>query len=226
MKSLIQNQVAQREDLDNIKLGAGGIRDIEFIVQAFQLIYGGRHPQLQVKSCLKAMQALCELKYLEQTIYQELQSAYRFLRRLEHGIQAINDQQTQRLPHDVHWQDNLALTLGFEDWDGLLNTLNSHRCHVNVPFERMVTERQVPTHDDELEPANLDEQVARLNDVLTQENHTKLQNFWQSKMVANLSDEARERLDDAYPVIVHALLAHQDRSGYRSRLRLCYHRLR
>ena len=52
MKSLIQNQVAQREDLDNIKLGAGGIRDIEFIVQAFQLIYGGRHPQLQVKSCL------------------------------------------------------------------------------------------------------------------------------------------------------------------------------
>ena len=53
MKSLIQNQVAQREDLDNIKLGAGGIRDIEFIVQAFQLIYGGRHPQLQVKSCLQ-----------------------------------------------------------------------------------------------------------------------------------------------------------------------------
>lgn len=57
MKSLIQNQVAQREDLDNIKLGAGGIRDIEFVVQAFQLIYGGRHPQLEVRSCLKAMQA-------------------------------------------------------------------------------------------------------------------------------------------------------------------------
>ena len=97
MKSLIQNQVAQREDLDNIKLGAGGIRDIEFIVQAFQLIYGGRHPQLQVKSCLAAMQALCQLWYLEETTYQELQAAYRFLRRLEHGIQAINDQQTQRL---------------------------------------------------------------------------------------------------------------------------------
>ena len=210
MKSLIQNQVAQREDLDNIKLGAGGIRDIEFIVQAFQLIYGGRHPQLQVKSCLKAMQALYELKYLEETTYQELQSAYRFLRRLEHGIQAINDQQTQRLPHDVHWQHNLALTLGFEDWAALLNTLNYHRYHVNVPFERMVTERQVPDHDDELEPANLDEQVARLNDVLTEESHSQLQNFWQSKMVANLSDEARERLDGAYPVIVHALLSHQD----------------
>ncbi|MGP4846607.1 bifunctional [glutamate--ammonia ligase]-adenylyl-L-tyrosine phosphorylase/[glutamate--ammonia-ligase] adenylyltransferase, partial [Marinobacter sp. 1Y8] len=85
MKSLIQNQVAQREDLDNIKLGAGGIRDIEFIVQAFQLIYGGRHPQLQIKPCLQAMQVLCELGYLEHSTYEQLQAAYRFLRRLEHA---------------------------------------------------------------------------------------------------------------------------------------------
>lgn len=211
MKSLIQNQVAQREDLDNIKLGAGGIRDIEFIVQAFQLIYGGRHPQLQVKSCLQAMQALCELKYLEQSTYEQLQAAYRFLRRLEHGIQAINDQQTQRLPHDQYWQHNLAVTLGFEDWQALLHILNSHRNNVNIPFERMVTERQVPAQEDtELEPAHLEEQIVSLNQILTKENREKLQDFWQSKMVANLSDEARERLDDAYPVIVHALLAHQE----------------
>ena len=211
MKSLIQNQVVQREDLDNIKLGAGGIRDIEFIVQAYQLIYGGRHPQLQVKDCLKAMQALCRFEYLEHDVYQELQAAYRFLRRLEHGIQAINDQQTQRLPHDAHWQHNLALTLGFEHWQGLLKTLNSHRYNVNEPFERMVTERQVPAQDDdELQPIHIDEQITHLNQVLTEENRLQLQNFWQSKMVANLSDEARGRLDEAYPVIVHALLAHQE----------------
>ena len=211
MKSLIQNQVAQREDLDNIKLGAGGIRDIEFIVQAFQLIYGGRRPQLQVKSCLQAMQVLCELRYLEPSTYQQLQEAYRFLRRLEHGIQAINDQQTQRLPHDPHWQHNLAITLGFDSWEGLLNTLNQHRHNVNVPFERMVTERHVPDQEEnDLDPERLDEQIARLYQVLTEENSELLQEFWQSKMVANLSDEARERLDDAYPVIVHALLAHQE----------------
>ncbi|WP_201594546.1 bifunctional [glutamate--ammonia ligase]-adenylyl-L-tyrosine phosphorylase/[glutamate--ammonia-ligase] adenylyltransferase [Psychrobacter vallis] len=211
MKSLIQNQVAQREDLDNIKLGAGGIRDIEFIVQAFQLIYGGRHPQLQVKSCLRAMQVLRELGYLELTTHEQLQAAYRFLRRLEHAIQAINDQQTQRLPHDPSWQHNLAITLGFDDWKALLNTLNHHRNTVNVPFGRMVTERQVPDQEDNnLEPEHLDEQIARLNKVLVEENRELLQNFWQSKMVANLSEEARERLDDAYPVIVHALLAHQD----------------
>lgn len=211
MKSLIQNQVVQREDLDNIKLGAGGIRDIEFIVQAFQLIYGGRHPQLQIKSCLQAMQALYTLEYLERSTYEQLQAAYRFLRRLEHGIQAINDQQTQRLPHDRQWQHNLAITLGFANWEGLLSTLNHHRHNVNVPFERMVTERQIPDHEDTgLEPEQLDAQIARLNEVLTEDNRELLQGFWQSKMVANLSDEARERLDDAYPVIVHALLAHQE----------------
>ncbi|MGP5521480.1 bifunctional [glutamate--ammonia ligase]-adenylyl-L-tyrosine phosphorylase/[glutamate--ammonia-ligase] adenylyltransferase [Psychrobacter namhaensis] len=211
MKSLIQNQVAQREDLDNIKLGAGGIRDIEFIVQAFQLIYGGRHPQLQIKSCLQSMQVLYELGYLELSTFEQLQSAYRFLRRLEHAIQAINDQQTQRLPHDPHWQHNLALTLGFDDWDALLSRLNHHRDTVNDPFERMVTERQVPDQEGvDLEPEHLDAQIARLNEVLTAENRELLQEFWQSKMVANLSDEARERLDDAYPVIVHALLAHQE----------------
>ncbi|GAF62414.1 LOW QUALITY PROTEIN: glutamate-ammonia-ligase adenylyltransferase [Psychrobacter sp. JCM 18903] len=211
MKSLIQNQVAQREDLDNIKLGAGGIRDIEFIVQAFQLIYGGRHPQLQVKSCLQAMQVLHKLEYLERTTYQELQAAYRFLRRLEHAIQAINDQQTQRLPHDRSGSITWQLPLGLDDWNALLDTLNHHRDNVNVPFERMVTERQVPDHEDtDLEPEHLDEQIARLNDVLTAENRVLLQDFWQSKMVANLSDEARERLDDAYPVIIHALLAHQE----------------
>jgi len=211
MKSLIQNQVAQREDLDNIKLGAGGIRDIEFIVQAFQLIYGGRHPQLQIKPCLQAMQVLREIGYLEQSTYEGLQAAYRFLRRLEHGIQAINDQQTQRLPHDTQWQHNLAITLGFADWTALLSQLNYHRNNVNDPFERMVTERQVPDNEDtDLEPEDLDEQIARLNEVLTADNRELLQNFWQSKMVANLSEEARERLDDAYPVIVHALLAHQE----------------
>lgn len=211
MKSLIQNQVAQREDLDNVKLGAGGIRDIEFIVQAFQLIYGGRHPQLQVKSCLQAMNALYQLGYLQPTTYEQLQSAYRFLRRLEHGIQAINDQQTQRLPHDEHWRHNLAVTLGFEDWSALLNTLNAHRHNVNTPFERMVTERQMPTQDDALpEPANLEEQIAQLDTVLTEESRAQLNAFWQSKVIANLSGEARERLDNAYPVIVHALLAHQE----------------
>ncbi len=98
MRSMITNQIAQRQDLTNIKLGAGGIRDIEFIVQAYQLIYGGRNPLLQIRPCLQTMEVLHQSKYFEKKTYHDLHSAYLFLRRLEHGIQAINDQQTQRLP--------------------------------------------------------------------------------------------------------------------------------
>ena len=215
MKSLIQNQVAQREDLDNIKLGAGGIRDIEFIVQAFQLIYGGRQPQLQAKPCLQAMQALYELEYLDKQTYHHLNNAYRFLRRLEHGIQAIHDQQTQRLPTDDKWRHNLAITLGFEDWQSLIKTLNTHRRNVSVPFERMVTERQSPnlTIAGELSAEPFDQQLVKLEALLTDENRQSLQKFWSSKMVANLSKEARERLDRAYPVLVHALLAQEERQN-------------
>ena len=209
MKSLIQNQVAQREDLDNIKLGAGGIRDIEFVVQAFQLIYGGRHPQLEVRSCLKAMQALTEFDFIEDKTYEQLAEAYRFLRRVEHGIQAIHDQQTQRLPNSVECQNNLAVTLGFQDWPEFLQCLDKHRQNVNVPFDRMVTERQTPK---DVTVTN-DTDVENLDSVLNEENKAKLEQFWNSKMVANLSEEARGRLDEAYPVLVHALLEHEKTQG-------------
>lgn len=209
MKSLIQNQVAQREDLDNIKLGAGGIRDIEFVVQAFQLIYGGRHPQLEVKSCLKAMQALNEFDFIDNKTYEQLEEAYRFLRRVEHGIQAIHDQQTQRLPNSAEYQNNLAVTLGFEDWPSFLQRLDEHRQNVNVPFDRMVTERQIPKDV----TVTSDTEVESLDSVLNEENKAKLEQFWNSKMVANLSEEARGRLDDAYPVLVHALLEHERTQG-------------
>ena len=115
------------------------------------------------------------------------------------------------MPHDEQWQHNLAITLGFADWSALLTTLNAHRETVNLPFERMVTERQMPTQDDSLPPpTDLDEQLTQLDTILSEENRAQLQAFWDSKMIANLSDEARERLDDAYPVIIHALLAHHE----------------
>ncbi|AWT48943.1 bifunctional [glutamate--ammonia ligase]-adenylyl-L-tyrosine phosphorylase/[glutamate--ammonia-ligase] adenylyltransferase [Psychrobacter sp. YP14] len=209
MKSLIQNQVAQREDLDNVKLGAGGIRDIEFVVQAFQLIYGGRHSQLEVKSCLKAMQALNEFDFIDDDTYHNLEAAYRFFRRVEHGIQAIHDQQTQKLPHNPECQHNLALTLGFDNWDAFLQRLNEHRRNVHLPFDRMVTERQTPTNT---AVASSDE-LQSLDEVLNEDNKAKLEQFWSSKMVANLSEEAKQRLDAAYPVLVHALLIHEAKQG-------------
>lgn len=203
MKSLIQNQVAQRQDTDNIKLGAGGIRDIEFIVQSFQLIYGGRITQLKVKNCLQAMQFLQELDYLDKQTYENLDKSYRFFRRLEHAIQAINDQQTQRLPTEPLWQQNLSEVLGFENWQALVNQLTAYQAMVKQPFDKLVADRQQNHTKVEV---NHQKNLVELQSYLNYDNQKKLQQFWQSHLVHKLSDEAKRRLELAYPVIINALV--------------------
>ena len=206
MKSLIQNQVEQRQDTDNVKLGAGGIRDIEFIVQSFQLIYGGRVSDIKVKNCLQAMNQLEKHGYIEATTHQQLAEAYRFLRRLEHGIQAINDEQTQRLPQDPTHQQNLAKVLGFTDWDALMHQLNKYRQTVMVPFEALVSDRQQT--DDQVE-VDHNQNVSALAHKLNDENKEKLAKFWRSKLITGLSKEAKNRLNAAYPILIHGLLHSQ-----------------
>lgn len=203
MKSMIQNQVEQRQDTDNVKLGAGGIRDIEFIVQSFQLIYGGRVGAIKVKNCLQAMQQLEQHGFLDAETHAQLATAYRFLRRLEHGIQAINDEQTQRLPQNVENQANLANVLGFDNWQDLLNQLNAFRQTVTIPFENLVSERQQPSDTPQI---NHHDNVSNLQQLLNEDNQQKLEQFWQSKLIATLSEEAKTRLNTAYPILIHGLL--------------------
>lgn len=202
MKGLIQQQVTQRQDEDNIKLGAGGIRDIEFIVQAFQLIYGGKFVQMQVKTCLLAMQELADLDFIEPSTHWSLHTAYLFLRRLEHAIQALQDKQTQRLPQQPEQQARLAKVMGFADWQDLLSHLNDHRHAVQIPFDRMVTLRQ--QHQDlAINPTQIQQ---KLEELLTTENQALLDTFWHSNLIAKLSPQARKHLDEAYPVLCLGLV--------------------
>lgn len=204
MKSLIQNQVASRQDVDNIKLGAGGIRDIEFIVQAFQLIYGGRVSELGVKNCLQALHALREFDYLDAKTASELAAAYRFLRRVEHAIQALYDEQTQRLPTDFATRERLARALNYPDWRAFMTELDAVRAQVKVPFERMVIDRSAIAKMPQIHHAK---NQTTLSTRLTSENIARLDAFWHSSQVAKLDDESRRRLNSAYPVLVHALLS-------------------
>lgn len=204
MKSLIQNQVASRQDVDNIKLGAGGIRDIEFIVQAFQLIYGGRVSELGVKNCLQALDALREFDYLDAKTASELAAAYRFLRRVEHAIQALYDEQTQRLPTDSATRERLARALNYPDWRAFMTELDAVRAQVKVPFERMVIDRSAIAKMPQIHHAK---NQTTLSTRLTPENIARLDAFWHSSQVAKLDDESRRRLNSAYPVLVHALLS-------------------
>ncbi|MBP2300192.1 bifunctional [glutamine synthetase] adenylyltransferase/[glutamine synthetase]-adenylyl-L-tyrosine phosphorylase [Azospirillum picis] len=99
----------------DIKVGRGGIREIEFFAQTQQLIFGGRDPRLRVAPTLRANQALCEVGRVPQQTVEELAEAYHFLRRVEHRIQMIDDQQTHRIPADDDGVAHLATFLGYDD---------------------------------------------------------------------------------------------------------------
>ncbi|MDO4250565.1 MAG: bifunctional [glutamate--ammonia ligase]-adenylyl-L-tyrosine phosphorylase/[glutamate--ammonia-ligase] adenylyltransferase, partial [Moraxella sp.] len=211
MRTLISNQVAQREDLDNVKLGVGGIRDIEFIAQAFALIYGGHYVVLMERTaCLEALDALCELGIIEKSTCEDLTSAYQFLRRLEHAIQARHDTQSQRLPVG----DELfaiAQALGFASVDELRTVLDTHRAKVSLPFDKLVTARQSLQEDSVIDA---DKEVTAMAAWLDEPNAERLQAFWSSRLINNLSEEAKNRLMQAYPMIIHALNSHQHNTNF------------
>ena len=138
MKSLIEREVVRRELADNIKLGPGGIREIEFTAQTFQLIRGGRDPRLQTPSLLAALRLLGEERVLPADAVAELIAAYRYLRRLENALQMLDDRQTHQLPSDALARERLALAVGEADWPALERALGSHRARVAAHFHRLV----------------------------------------------------------------------------------------
>jgi glutamate-ammonia-ligase adenylyltransferase len=138
MKELIAREVERRELQQNVKLGPGGIREIEFIVQAFQLLRGGSNPRLQTRRLLEALPLLAGHKLLPAKTVAELQAAYRFLRRVENRLQEWNDEQTHELPEEPLARERLALAMGLPDWSTLLRELDAHRERVSAHFRRSV----------------------------------------------------------------------------------------
>ncbi len=122
MKQLIEQENRRRNRVDNIKLGAGGIREVEFVVQTLQLIRGGRIPQLQQVSIFKALDALQNQQLVEPEQHQQLQQDYLWLRKVEQLLQGLDDQQTQTLPADELNRPRLVLGLGFSNWQQLTDT--------------------------------------------------------------------------------------------------------
>lgn len=150
MKAMISTEVRRRGLQTNVKLGSGGIREIEFVVQAFQLIRGGQEKELQARELLIILKILEGEGYLPQQACQELRQAYLFLRDAEHVIQALNDEQTQLLPNDDYQQSHqaqtrMAFAMGFATWDEFLNELNEQREKVSHHFAQIVA----PTEEDQ-----------------------------------------------------------------------------
>jgi glutamate-ammonia-ligase adenylyltransferase len=138
MKALIAREVARRELEDDIKLGPGGIREIEFIVQAQQLIRGGSEPALQSSSLLAVLPRLAGAKLLQDAAVAELADSYRFLRRVENRLQMVADLQTHRVPEDALGRERLACGMNAGSWDEFTGTLAAKRRAVTVHFDGVV----------------------------------------------------------------------------------------
>lgn len=145
MKQMINREVRRKGLEQNVKLGSGGIREIEFIAQAFQLIRGGRDRELQQRELLNILPLLTEYVGMPAIAVEELTQAYVFLRNTEHAIQAIADEQTQELPVDPIGQARIALAMGFEDWESFSKQLTQHRQAVSSHFADVIA----PAEEDE-----------------------------------------------------------------------------
>jgi glutamate-ammonia-ligase adenylyltransferase len=137
MHALISAEVKRRELANNIKLGPGGIREIEFIVQSLQLVRGGSDPHVQGRELQVVMPRLIGKRGLRKDAAEELLVAYRFLRRLENFIQGIRDQATHDLPADDIDKARLCLAMGYESWDALAAELLTHRSNVARLFDEV-----------------------------------------------------------------------------------------
>jgi len=140
----IQREVTRRDKADDIKLGRGGIREIEFIVQVFQLIRGGREAALRVKPTLAALDALGQRRLLPPEAVAALGGAYAFLRNLEHRLQYLDDQQTHRLPADAADRALIAQAMGCADVAALAAALEQHRAAVERQFAQIFATPDTP----------------------------------------------------------------------------------
>lgn len=210
MKSMIAGQLHLKGMEDNIKLGAGGIREIEFIGQVFQLIYGGRDRPLQQRPILTILDVLAQRKLLSDYAVTALKNAYVFLRRTEHRLQAWADQQTHLLPKEGAAQKRLAQSMGFENWAVFIKALNEHRQQVHEHFEQLLTAPQA--HDENTDTIAL--LTAEKAEVMTylekwgyhdpQQSQQAIEHLLEQSTVRNLGHTGGSRLKKLLPLLVQA----------------------
>ncbi|MDT8371366.1 MAG: bifunctional [glutamate--ammonia ligase]-adenylyl-L-tyrosine phosphorylase/[glutamate--ammonia-ligase] adenylyltransferase [Gammaproteobacteria bacterium] len=209
LKAMISGQLHKRGMEDNIKLGAGGIREIEFIGQVFQLIYGGRDVVLQQRPIVTILDLLAQRQLLSNYVVAELQQAYDFLRRTEHRIQAWADQQTHILPQDDDSRHRLANSMGFANWCSYKAVLDQHRNAVQSHFEQVLTAPQADIESNSVSFFTSDKQqqlehLKRLGYHDAKKCLYALKMMLDSRNCRNLSETGRERLVRLLPLLVQA----------------------
>lgn len=215
MKAMIEAEVQRRELAEHLKLGPGGIREIEFMVQLQQLIRGGREPPLRARGLEPALAALREGGHVDAAQADALLRAYRLLRHVENRLQMLREQQAHELPEDPFEQLRLARGLGFADYAALLDALNAQRALVRAAFEDVFEGGRGETASpraglmqdywrqiDREPPIELLRQAGFAQ---PEEAQQRLLQFAASPVRAQLSARARARLDRLVPALLDAL---------------------
>ncbi|MGC8120912.1 bifunctional [glutamate--ammonia ligase]-adenylyl-L-tyrosine phosphorylase/[glutamate--ammonia-ligase] adenylyltransferase [Marinobacter sp. VGCF2001] len=231
MKEMISREVRRKGLENNIKLGSGGIREIEFVVQAFQLIRGGRDRELQQRELLRILAELEVLELLPSQVVSELRSAYVFLRNLEHALQGMEDKQTQILPDDAISCARVARIMGFESWQDCLAELDAHRGNVARHFADIIAIDDHGEADDggvddgcyELWLSDMDEDSALewLESHGFENPKDSLQclaDLRHSRTVQTLQTQGRKRLNQFVPLLLNALMGVNNPSETLSRV--------
>ena len=211
----IRQEVQKRGMEHNIKLGAGGIREVEFIAQIFQMIRGGQNRSLQLKGTQATLAKLGEIGILPPDTVAQLLAAYRFLRNVEHRLQYWDDQQTQTLPDSPEQQTQLAISMGFADYPAFLGSLKTHRDFVNQQFNQILNE---PEHANNEAPHPLAElwdnaadpnrqpetELAKLGYADSPHIAQRLAHIRQASKYRQLSAHAQPRFDAIVPRMIEA----------------------
>ncbi len=212
LKQQIVSEVERKGMQDNIKLGPGGIREIEFIAQAFQLVRGGRQPELQQRPVLIVLNVLAQLGYLPVVVTLQLSDAYVFLRRTENRLQAVADCQVQGLPEDEVGRVRLAWSMGYPDWESFVQQLNEYRQQVQQHFDQVFADPQQREEADTRDLADVwkdraDNQHALV--VLAAAGYPDadaalawLVQFRSGPVTRHLGELGRQRLDDLMPLVL------------------------
>ncbi|MBS1140142.1 MAG: Glutamate-ammonia ligase adenylyltransferase [Proteobacteria bacterium] len=206
----IRREVARKDMADHVKLGPGGIREIEFMAQVFQLIRGGRDMALQIRPTLSVLALLVDRKLLPAETEQELREAYVFLRRLEHRLQYVEDKQTHMLPIDADNRQKIAISMEFPDWPAMLAVLDDHRNKVSRHFEAVFSDPEAGEHPlTGLWQGQMDEETAieafgNLGFRQPREAITRLAELRASNRYQQLPASNRSRLDAVGPRLIEA----------------------
>lgn len=215
MKAMIEAEVQRRELAEHLKLGPGGIREIEFMVQLQQLVRGGREPALRARGLEPALAALRESSHIEAARADALLDAYRLLRHIENRLQMLREAQAHELPEHPLERLRLARGLGHSGYAELLAALNAQRAIVRDAFEEVFesgrSESSTPRAGlllDYWRQIDRDPPIALLREAgfaQAEDAQQRLLQFARSPVRAQLSARARARLDRLVPELLDAL---------------------